>query len=166
MTQKEKFAQWCRDNTGLLKNSHAIAEIQSQIPGLEVKKVNSGALLIRFSPKDEWMDVASWYQNYVSNCSLRLKEEVQRLKNVCSPEQYASVLALFSLLDNSGNLYVNGYDRCDVFLNTFKEFVGDGVFTKEESATRWGQFLHNLEQGTLGWSHDIDVFKGYLLKKY
>lgn len=59
---------------------------------LEAKERNSeGDVLIRFSPKDKWIDAKTWCENYRNKCLASYKQELQRVTELFSHKELAAL---------------------------------------------------------------------------
>jgi hypothetical protein len=96
MTAKEKLASWCKDHPYSLNNESALREVQSSIPHLEVKRLGSKALGVRFSSNDSWIDIGSWYANYQNNCVSRVQEEMDRVLLILPQKRKDEFLSMLS----------------------------------------------------------------------
>jgi hypothetical protein len=96
MTAKEKLASWCKDHPNSLNNELALRAIQSSIPHLEVKRLGSKALGVRFSANDSWIDIGSWYANYQNNCVSRVQEEMDRVLLILPQKRKDEFLSMLS----------------------------------------------------------------------
>jgi hypothetical protein len=165
MTAKEKLASWCKDHPNSLNNEFALRGIQSSIPHLEVKRLGSKALGVRFSSNDSWIDIASWYANYQNNCVSRAQEEMDRVLLILPQKRKDEYLSMLSDVVEKERLP----QRTKVITHEdFLRLTANGIIydrrDDQEKQQNTVKFVQFVEEDLFGTVSEIDVYLSHINK--